>query len=125
MSLMVGMVKPPHGVIDDLIRIFLPFLREVQIHHGGFKVGMPQVALNNADVDPWFKQVRGIGVPQGVDRNTAFFDGGGFFGLSESTLHAVNGHRQFGSGRFLMPPAESGEEQLRISVRLPVAPQQV
>ncbi len=57
----------PHGVIDDLVGIFLPLLCQVQVDHGGFKVGVAQIALYNADVDACFKQVRGIGVPQSVD----------------------------------------------------------
>jgi hypothetical protein len=37
------MLKPPHDVIDDICGIFVAFLSQMQIHHGGFQLGMAQI----------------------------------------------------------------------------------
>ena len=60
---MVAIFETPHALVDDLKRIFLSFLGEMQIDHGGFEPGMPQIALDDAQVYPLLQQVGCIGMP--------------------------------------------------------------
>jgi len=60
------MVESLHHVIDQLAGVFLALLGEVEIEHRGFELGMAHVALDDAQVDPGFEEVGGVGVAQGV-----------------------------------------------------------
>jgi hypothetical protein len=52
--------------------VFLPRLCQVRIDHGGFEVCMAQITLNGAEVDTRFKQMRGIGMPEGMGADVSF-----------------------------------------------------
>ena len=52
---MMPIFKPPHAFVDDLTGVFLTFVGEMQIDHGGFEHGMAQVALDGTDVDTLFQ----------------------------------------------------------------------
>ena len=56
------MLEPIHERIDVGERIFLPLVGQVQIDHGGLQAGVPQILLNEAQVDPGLEQMGGIGV---------------------------------------------------------------
>ena len=48
----------------------MPFVGEVEGDHGGFELGMPQVALDEPRIGPGFQQMGGIGMPEGRDGDT-------------------------------------------------------
>jgi len=48
---MALIVKPPHGVIDDLIGVFGSLLGQVEIDHGGLELAVTHVALDDSGVD--------------------------------------------------------------------------
>ena len=60
------MIESLHHVVDQLAGIFLTFLGQVKIEHGGFEASMAHVALDNARVDAGFEEMGGVGVAQGV-----------------------------------------------------------
>src|SRR5438093_7547632 len=40
----------------------MPLVGEVEVEHGGFELGVPQVALDEAGIHAGFKQMRGVGM---------------------------------------------------------------
>lgn len=118
---MVAIFETSHALVDDLKRIFLSFLGEMQIDHGGFEPGMPQIALDDAQVHPLLQQVGCIGMPEGVNGNVPFDDACLMPGGAESPLHAVDGHGGFGCGSFVLASAQGRENQDRISMGSPVS----
>ena len=49
-----------HEGVETLGGVFLPFVGEVEVEHGGFELGMPQVALDEPRIDAGFQQMGGI-----------------------------------------------------------------
>src|SRR6266404_4656378 len=86
------MIESLHHVVDQLAGIFLTFLGQVKIEHGGFEASMAHVALDNARVDAGFQEMGGVGVAQGMDRNTFFENTGGVLGLAKGALDAALCH---------------------------------
>ena len=114
------MIESLHHVIDQLAGIFLTFLGEVEIEHGGFELSMAQVALDDAQVDTGFEEMGGVAMAQGVDRDAFFEYTGGVFGLTKSALDAAFSH--WGKCPFgaRAASANSGEEQLGMAVSAPI-----
>ena len=46
--------------IEARVGVFMPCVGEVKGEHGGFELGMPQVALDEPRIDPGFQQMGGI-----------------------------------------------------------------
>ena len=102
----------------------------MEIDHGGFELGVAHVPLDDAQVDTGFKQVRGIGMTQGVDGDALFADAGLELGATEGALDTTPrlkpagtsfGH---GCGTLFCPlavTAKRGKEETRISMGDPVA----
>ena len=44
----------------------MPFVGEVEGEHGGFELGMPQVALDEPRIDAGFQQMGGIRMPERI-----------------------------------------------------------
>jgi hypothetical protein len=61
-SLIFSMLQPLHYLVDQLTGIFLAFLGEMEIDHGGLKLGVAHVPLDDPQVHTGFEEVRGIGV---------------------------------------------------------------
>ena len=59
-----------HESIEARVGVFMPFVGEVEGEHGGFELGMPQVALDEPRIDPGFQQMGGIRMPEGRDGDT-------------------------------------------------------
>jgi hypothetical protein len=97
----------------------------MKIDHGGFKVGVAHVPLNDSGIDACFQEMGCIAVAHGMDRNSAFGNACSVFGLSEGALDAGDGHRFIGGGTFVSASAKSRENQDLISVGNPVASQQL
>ena len=81
---------------------------------------MPQIPLNNADIDAFFQKVGCVGMTERMDGNPAFIDTGFVSCASECALKAVNGHGGFGFGCILVTPAQSRVNQNWISMGGPV-----
>jgi len=50
------MVESLHHGIDQLAGILVTLLGEMEIEHGGFQLGMAQVALDDAQIDAGLNQ---------------------------------------------------------------------
>lgn len=68
----------------------------MEVDHGGLDTGMPQVFLDNPQVDARFQEMRGIGMPKGMHGDAALLDVGGELGLPKGALHTIDGHRVLG-----------------------------
>jgi len=115
------MIESLHHVIDQLTGIFLALLGQVEIEHGGFETGMAQVALDDAQIDPGFEEMSGVGMAQGVYRNPFFAHAGIPLGTAKGALDAAFGHgveRLFSASS---TSAESWEEKLGMAVSAPIA----
>jgi hypothetical protein len=44
-----------HESLETLISLFMPFVGEVEVEHGGFELGMPQVALEEPGIHAGFE----------------------------------------------------------------------
>jgi len=86
------MVESLHHLIDQLAGIFLAFLGEVEIDHGGFQLCMAHVSLDDPQVDPSLEKMSGIGVAQGVNGDSLFVDSCGNLGTAEGALDTTFGH---------------------------------
>src|SRR6516165_9761003 len=85
-----------HESIETLISIFMPFVGEVEGEHGGFELGMAQIALNEAGIHAGFEQMSSVRMSEGVDGDTGFGDTGALFGFAEGALDTGATH---GGGR--------------------------
>ena len=48
-----------------------PFVEDMRVNHRGLDAGVSEQFLNGSDVIAVFEQVRGEGVPEGCDRQSA------------------------------------------------------
>ena len=85
-----------HEGVEALVGIFLPFVGEVEGEHGGFELGVAQVALDEPGVHAGFEQMGGVGMPEGMDGDAHFGDAGALFGGAEGALDTGATH---GGGR--------------------------
>jgi hypothetical protein len=72
---------------------------------------MAQRTLHGAEVDPRFKPMRGIGMPEGMGADVSFADTGALFGFAKSALDAAAGHRGGGAGQVFVIAAGRGLER--------------
>lgn len=61
-SWMAPMSQALHERVDVGDRIFLPIAGQVQIDHGRLQAAVPQILLDDAQVDTGFEQMGGIGM---------------------------------------------------------------
>jgi hypothetical protein len=119
------MIESLHHVVDQLAGIFLTFLGQVEIEHGGFETGVAEVALDDPQVDAGFEEMGGVGMAQGVDRN-AFFEHPSLpLGLAKGILDAALSHGLgglFGIGCFV---AASWKNETGMAMSEPVLAQQM
>ena len=52
-----------HEGAQALVGIFMTLLGEVSVDHGGFELGVSQVALDETGIDAGFEQMGGVGMP--------------------------------------------------------------
>jgi hypothetical protein len=55
-----------HESVEALVGVFMPFMGEVEVEHGGFELGMPQVALDEPRIDAGFQQMGSIRMPERI-----------------------------------------------------------
>ena len=67
------MVESFHYIVDNTEGVFLSFTGQMQIDHGGFQLGVPQVALANTDINACFKEMGGILSGAGYGRKPSVF----------------------------------------------------
>ena len=85
----------------------MPLMGEVEVDHGSFELGMPQVPLNEARIDTSFEQMGGVRMPKGMDGDTSFGNAGPLGGGTEGALDTGPTHRG-GCGRTLSLIAPCG-----------------
>ncbi len=61
-SLIEYTVKAFHRLVYDVVCIFGPFVSELEIPHGGFKLPVPHVALNESGICPGLQEMGDITV---------------------------------------------------------------
>ena len=115
------MIESLHHVIDQLAGVFLTFLGEVEIEHGGFELGMAHVALDDAQVDSGFQQMGGVAMTQRVYGNSLFTDDGIRLGAAKGALDTTFGHGTHGIFCAFAVSAKSREEKMRMAVSPPIA----
>lgn len=113
-----------HEGVETLISLFMPFVGEVEVEHGGFELGMSQVALNEAGIHASFEQMGGIRMPQGMDGDTYFGEPSSLFGFAEGALDTGATHRG-GCGRTVSLVApRGGKEPGGVTMGFPVRAEQ-
>src|SRR4051812_7279855 len=68
-SATVGMRLLRHHPLDRRSRLFLAQRRQMEVDHGGLQRAVPQVLLDQPQVDAGFKQVGGVAVTERVNRD--------------------------------------------------------
>jgi hypothetical protein len=114
------MVESLHHVIDQLAGIFLAFLGEVEIEHGGLQLGMTHVALDDTQIDAGFQQMGGVGMAKGVDGNSLFSDACLKLGEAKGTLDTTLGHGSLSLFCSFAVSAKSWEDKAGMAVGAPV-----
>ena len=99
-----------HESIETLLSLFMPFMGEVKGEHGGFELGMAQGALHEAGIYARFKQMRGVGMPEGMDGHACFGDPRTVFGCAEGALDPGATHRGSRPRTLCMLPPGGGKE---------------
>jgi hypothetical protein len=88
----------------------MPCAGEVEVDHGGFELGMAQVALDEPGVHAGFEQRGSVRMSKGMDGDAHCGDPGALFGVAEGAVDTGATH---GGGRRgtvgVMPP--SGRKQ--------------
>ena len=102
----------------------MPFMGEVEVEHGGFELGMPQVALDEPRIDPGFQQMGGIRMPEGMDGDTHFSDTGALFGFAEGALDTGATHRGSRRRTLGVIPPGGGKEPGGVTMGFPVGAEQ-
>jgi hypothetical protein len=118
------MVQALHYLIDQLAGIFLPLLSKVKIDHGGFELGMAHVTLDDPQVHASFEKMGGIGMTQGMNRDSLFVNSGSNLGATEGALNTAFGHGQRGVFRSTAASAKSREQEAGVAVSGPIAAEQ-
>jgi hypothetical protein len=119
------MIESLHHVIDQLAGILLALLGQVEIEHGGFETSVAHIALDDVQIDAGFEQMGGVGMAQGVNRNTFFTEPGTPLGLAKGTLDTAFGHGMKGLMDARSGSAESREEKAGMAVGTPIMAQQM
>jgi hypothetical protein len=119
------MVESLHYLIDQLTGILLSLLGQVEIDHGGFKLGMSHVSLDDPQVDSGFEKMSGIGVAQGMNGDSFFLDSCSNLGPAEGALDTALGHRRRSVLCSITVSAKGGEEEARVAVGHPIAAEQI
>ena len=61
------MAELPHELINDLRCILMPLLSQMEVNHRSFYVGVPQVFLDDQQVDASLQEMGGVRVTQRVN----------------------------------------------------------
>jgi hypothetical protein len=85
-----------HEGVEARIGLCMPFVGEVSVEHGGFEVGMAQVALDEPGGHAGFEQRGSVRMSKGMDGDAHFGDPGALFGFAEGALDPGATH---GGGR--------------------------
>jgi hypothetical protein len=110
--------------VEALGGIFVPFVGEGSRDHGRFELGMAQVALDEPGIHAGFKEMGGVGMPQGRDGDAHFGDPSPVFGGAEGALDTAPTH---GSGRgraLLVIPSGGGKEPGGVTMGFPIGTEQ-
>ena len=111
--------------VDALVGIFVAFLCQVEVEHGGFEVGIAQVPLNSAEVDARFEQMGGIGMAQRMDANVAFEDASPLGRFAERALDAAAAHGRGRGGHGFVIASRGGKEPGEVAMGFPVEAQEL
>ena len=124
-SLIVVILEPFHGAVDDPECVFGSLLGKVKVDHGGLQSAVAHISLNHCGVDASLQQMSGIAMAQSMNGDSPFGNARSVFGLSEGSLDAVNGHRLPGGCRLIAPSSQSGKNERGVLVGYPVAAEQL
>jgi hypothetical protein len=124
-SVIVVIIEPLHGIIDNVVCVFGSLLGEVKIDHRGLKATVAHISLNNFRMNPGLQKMGGVAVTKAMNGDSAFGDSCGMPGLTECSLDTVNGHGLVGIGGLIMSSAQSRENENGVSVGHPVAAKQL
>lgn len=86
------MLHPLHHLVDQLTGILLSFPREMKIDHGGLKLSVAHVSLDDPRVDSGLEEVRGIGMTRGVNADALLADTGLELGATEGAVDTTFCH---------------------------------
>lgn len=98
----------------------MAFLRQMEIEHGGFELGMAHVPLNGAEVDARFEQMGGRGMAERMDAEVAFEDARPLGRCAERALDAAAAHGRGRGGHVVVLSPASGKEPDGVAMGFPV-----
>ena len=112
-------------MVDQLISVFMSFVCQMQIHHGGFQAVVSQVSLDSAQVDAGFEEMCGVRVPQSMYTYALLLDAGLKLGFAEGALNAAFSHWALSIGSSFAISSQRGKDQMLVTMRGPMASQKV
>ncbi len=113
-----------HEGVKTLVGLFLSLVGEVEVDHGRFELGMPEVALDETRVHARFEQMGGVGMSQGMDSDAHFGDTGALFGFTEGALDTAPTHGSSRGRALLVITPGGGKEPSLVMMGFPVGAQQ-
>lgn len=113
-----------HEGVEAFVGIFMAFEGEMEVDHGGFELGVPQVALDEPGIDTRFEQMGGVGMPEGMNGHPSFGHPSTMFGCAAGTLDTGATHGRGCRRALLVITPSSGKEPGGVTVGFPVGSQQ-
>lgn len=113
-----------HELIESLLMLGFAEAGQVRVDDGRDWAFVPEVDLDLAQVLALLKQVRGVGMAQGMNVR-GFLHATGFEGQTKGALHRGAGDGFSGSGCALAAVAFGGKDECRVTVRLPLLTQEM
>jgi len=108
-----------HEGIEALVGIFMPFVGEVEVNHGGFELGMSQGALDEPGIDTRFEQMGGRRMPEGMNGHAHFGHAGTVCGGTEGALDTGPTHGVTSRRTLLVVPPGGGKEPGLVTMGFP------
>jgi hypothetical protein len=113
-----------HEGVDTLVGVVMTFVGEMQVEHGGFEPGMPEVELDETEVDAGFEQMGSVRMSERMDGQAQFGETGAAFGLTEGPLDAIAAHGKSGAGTLFLIASGGRKEPGFVPVCCPVGSEQ-
>jgi hypothetical protein len=113
-----------HKGVETLVGLFLSLVGEVEVDHGRFELGMPEVALDETGIHASFEQMGGVGMSQGMDSDAHFGDTGTLFGFTEGALDTAPTHGSSRGRALLVITPGGGKEPGLVTMGFPVGAEQ-
>jgi hypothetical protein len=113
-----------HEGVETLVGLFLAFVGEVEVEHGGFELGVSQVPLDESGINARFEQMGGVRMAEGMDGDAHFADPGALFGFAKGPLDTGATHGESRRWTLGVIAPGGGKEPGGVAMGFPIGAEQ-